>query len=82
MSWCEYQNLTWSCRQLVYLFLCFCLCACIKAMKMALEVPSLVEVSDRISKNITFVQDIVTTMRLPSHMFTVKSPTEFPESGK
>ena len=45
---------------------------------MALEVSSLVDVSDRISKNTTFIQDFLTTRGLPSPSFTVKSPTEFP----
>lgn len=45
---------------------------------MALEISSLVEVSDRISKNTTFIQDFLTTRELPSPSFTVKSPTEFP----
>lgn len=45
---------------------------------MALEVSSLVDVSDRISKNTTFIQNFLTTKGLPSPSFTVKSPTEFP----
>lgn len=45
---------------------------------MALEISSLVEVSDRISKNTTFIQNFLTTRGLPSPSFTVESSTEFP----
>ena len=76
MSWCEHRHLV---LQAARVSLLLFLCAWIKVLNMALEVSSLVEVSDRISKNTTLIQGFLTTRGLPSPSFTVNSPTEFPD---
>ena len=45
---------------------------------MALEISSLVDVSERISKNTAFLQHFLTTRGLPTPSFKVGTPTEFP----
>ena len=43
-----------------------------------MEVSSLVDVSERISKNTTFLQHFLKTRGLPTPSFNVNSPREFP----
>ena len=49
---------------------------------MALDIASLVEVSDRISKNTAYLQHFLTTRGLPTPSFNVDTPTEFPNPDK
>ena len=45
---------------------------------MALDISSLVDVSDRISKNTAFLQHFLTIRGLPTPSFNVDTPKEFP----